>query len=258
MPPAETTTRRPARSGRGSAAAASRVSAAAKISSGSGSRPGPVSAAGEPAGRRVEHDHAALAQGRDVGLGRGVVPHLGVHRRREQHRAPRRQQREVSRSSARPCAARASRSAVAGATTTRSASRPSRTCGTRRRPPTPSSRPACPDSAAQVGAPTNSSAAAVGTTVTSCPDSVSSRSSETRLVRGDAPATRRGRPGAYAPAAAPAVSEARGQSPVGLGDEQAGVDLAQGDRRAASPARGSPRAGRRTPAGPRRAGSSRR
>ena len=37
------------------------------------------------------------------------------------------------------------------------------------------------ESAAQVGAPTNSSAAAVGTTVTSWPDSVNSRSSSQAL-----------------------------------------------------------------------------
>ena len=38
-----------------------------------------------------------------------------------------------------------------------------------------------PDSAAHVGAPTNSSADAVGTTVTSCPDSVNRRSSSQAL-----------------------------------------------------------------------------
>ena len=49
--------------------------------------------AGEPAGRGFEHDGAAAAQRRDVVDGRRVQPHLGVHRRREQHRTSRGQQR---------------------------------------------------------------------------------------------------------------------------------------------------------------------
>src|SRR6478672_9254842 len=48
-----------------------------------------------------------------------------------------------------------------------------------------------PDSAAHVGAPTNSSAAAVGTTVTSCPDSVRRRSSSQALYAAMPPATPR-------------------------------------------------------------------
>ena len=87
----------------------------------------------------------------------------------------------VSRSSARPWAALASRSAVAGATTTRSASWPIRTWGTSWTSSQTSVATGLPESAAQVGAPTNSSAAAVGTTVTSCPDSVNSRSSSQAL-----------------------------------------------------------------------------
>ena len=70
---------------------------------------------------------------------------------------------------------------MAGATTTRSADCPIRTCGTWW---TSSHTPVwtgLPESAAQVGAPTNRSAASVGTTVTSWPDSVKSRSSSQAL-----------------------------------------------------------------------------
>ena len=73
----------------------------------------------------------------------------------------------VSRSSARPWAARAIRSAVAGATTTRSASWPIRTWGTSWTSRHTSAATGLPERAAQVAAPTNSSAAVVGTTVTS-------------------------------------------------------------------------------------------
>ena len=65
-----------------------------------------------------------------------------------------------------PTAARASRSAVAGATNTRSAVWPSFTCGTSE---TPSQTPVVtgsPDSADQVGSPTKRSASGVGTTRT--------------------------------------------------------------------------------------------
>ncbi len=48
--------------------------------------------AGEPAIGRVEHERSARAQRGDVGLGRRVQPHLGVHRRGEQHRAGHREQ----------------------------------------------------------------------------------------------------------------------------------------------------------------------
>ena len=82
----------------------------------------------------------------------------------------------VSRSSARPVAARDRRSAVAGATTTMSADLPRRTCST---PSTSSQTVVCtgwPDSAAHVAAPTKFRADSVGTTRTSWPDSVSRRS----------------------------------------------------------------------------------
>ncbi len=87
----------------------------------------------------------------------------------------------VSRSSARPVAARASRSAVAGATTTRSAVCPMRTWATSGTSSHTSVRTGLPDSASKVAAPTNRSAEAVGTTRTSCPRSVSARSSSADL-----------------------------------------------------------------------------
>src|SRR5689334_15538969 len=97
----------------------------------------------------------------------------------------------VSRSSASPWAALARMSAVAGATTTRSALCPIRTCGTTCTSVQTSVETGLPDSAAQVGAPTNSSAAAVGTTVTSCPDSVNRRSSSAALYAAMPPETPR-------------------------------------------------------------------
>jgi hypothetical protein len=48
--------------------------------------------AGQPASRRLEHQRAALAQGAHIGPGGGMLPHLGVHRRREHHWALGRQQ----------------------------------------------------------------------------------------------------------------------------------------------------------------------
>ena len=87
----------------------------------------------------------------------------------------------VRRSSASPCAAFASRSAVAGATITRSACWPIRTWGTASTPVQTSVGTALPESADQVAAPTNLSADSVGTTVTSCPDSVKSLSSSQAL-----------------------------------------------------------------------------
>ena len=67
----------------------------------------------------------------DVGLGRRMLPHARVHRRREHERArPPRAASSVSRSSAMPSASFAMTLAVAGATTTTSASCASRTCRT--------------------------------------------------------------------------------------------------------------------------------
>ena len=180
MPPAETTTLRPARSW--AAAPRSRTSrTSSKIEAGSGSRPLPVSApvsrpsAGSmtiaPRWRRVatlawvagcSHISVCIAGAKTTGQ-RAVSNVL------------------VSRSSARPWAALASRSAVAGATTTTSADWPIRTCGTACTSAHTSVDTGLPDSAAHVGAPTNSSAAAVGTTVTSRPDSVKRRRSSQAL-----------------------------------------------------------------------------
>ena len=93
MPPAETTTRRPARS-RGSASGRSSSSrASSAISAGSGSRPGPVSRpVSRPEAGSMTTD-AAVAQQRHVVPRGRVLPHLGVHRGREQHRAAGREQR---------------------------------------------------------------------------------------------------------------------------------------------------------------------
>src|SRR5687768_7672611 len=90
-----------------------------------------------------------------------------------------------------PWAAFASRSAVAGATTTRSAACPIRTCGTSWTSAHTSAETGLPDSADQVGAPTKASAAAVGTTVTSWPLSVSRRSSSQLLYAAMPPLTPR-------------------------------------------------------------------
>jgi hypothetical protein len=80
-----------------------------------------------------------------------------------------------------PAAARASRSAVAGATMTRSAVWPSLTCGTSATPVQTSVVTGSPDSADHVGSPTKRRASGVGITRTECPDSFSSRSSSQAL-----------------------------------------------------------------------------
>jgi hypothetical protein len=165
VPPAVTTTRRPDRSS-GLPARRSRPSAAAKISGGSGSRPLPVSL---PVSRPTAGSSTIAPRDRSVATFARVAgcSHISVCIAG----AYRVGQRAVSsvfvrRSSARPFAARASRSAVAGATTTREAARPIRTCGTSWTSCHTSVATGCPDRAAQVGAPTNSRAAAVGTTRT--------------------------------------------------------------------------------------------
>ena len=96
VPPAETTTRRPARSWVVAppwSSRRARMSAArAKISAGSGSRPLPVSA---PVSRPSAGSMTTAprdAQRGHVGLGGGVLPHLGVHRGREHDRAARGEQ----------------------------------------------------------------------------------------------------------------------------------------------------------------------
>ena len=60
---------------------------------GLGQAAGAAVGAGQAAGRGFENDCAAAAQRRDVVDGRRVKPHLGVHRRREQHGTSRGQQR---------------------------------------------------------------------------------------------------------------------------------------------------------------------
>src|SRR4051794_11129984 len=132
-------------------------------------------------------------------------------------------------------------SAVAGATTTRSACRPMRTCGTSWASSQTSVATGRPDSAAQVGAPTNCSAAAVGTTRTPWPDSVNSRSSSQALYAAMPPHT----PSTTSVMIAPTLERRKPASGtrtrvhpmrkpplrgVGrLGGEQPGVDLAHRD-----------------------------
>ncbi len=70
---------------------------------------------------------------------------------------------------------------MAGATTTRSASWPSRTCATDGTSVNTPVCTGCPDNASNVAAPTNFSAAAVGSTRTEWPVSVSRRSSSALL-----------------------------------------------------------------------------
>ena len=128
--------RRPAgRSGRAASAAAPWLRArrrrpARRCRPGSGSRPGPGVRAGQPARPR------AAARRRRGGAGWRRCPGSpGAATSRCAWPARTRTGQDavssvaVSRSSARPVAARASRSAVAGATTTRSAFWPMRTCG---------------------------------------------------------------------------------------------------------------------------------
>ena len=171
VPPALTTTRRPARS-RAAArctieGSVSTAVATAASSAGSGRRPGPVSG---PVSRPESGSTTMQPRDRSVStLARvAACSHISVCIAGAKTTGQWAVSRvEVSRSSARPVAARASRSAVAGATITRSACWPSRTCGTWC---TSSKTDVCtglPDRAAQVAAPTNSSAAAVGITVTS-------------------------------------------------------------------------------------------
>ncbi len=180
VPPAVTRTRTPVNGIPGSSseaatwaappprvAAAATASASAAISAGSGSRPRPVSA---PVSRPDAGSMTWAPRARNVATLAWVAgcSHISVcmaGAKTTGHRAVSRV--AVSRSSARPHAAFASRSAVAGATTTRSACCPIRTCGTWSTPVHTSLATDLPESAAQVGAPTNSRAAAVGTTVTS-------------------------------------------------------------------------------------------
>ena len=115
VPPAVTSTLQPVQRRR---PAGERASTAASSSAGSASRPMPVLAVrarARPCPGRCTVD-AARAQQREVGLGRRVLVHAVVHRRRDEHRAARRRARRVvSRLSARPWASLAIVFAVAGA-----------------------------------------------------------------------------------------------------------------------------------------------
>ena len=92
VPPALTTTRRPARSRRPapragrrpSTASARRLDDVGRL----GQPPGPDVAPGQPALARRHHVHPAPAQGGQVLLDGGVLPHLGVHGRAHHHRRP--------------------------------------------------------------------------------------------------------------------------------------------------------------------------
>ena len=87
VPPAVTRTRSPSQ---GRAPAGTTASTAASSSAGSGRRPAPHSrleASAPDAG--LQRRHAALAQRREVGPRRGVLPHCVVHRRRDDDRARR-------------------------------------------------------------------------------------------------------------------------------------------------------------------------
>ena len=108
-------------------AGASSASIAARISCGSAMRPTPTSPQAMSPGIGPDHADAVGAQLRDVAPRRRMPPHLRVHGRRDQHRlVGREQQRSRPDRRRGPPAILAIRSAVAGATTTRSASRDSR------------------------------------------------------------------------------------------------------------------------------------
>ncbi len=180
VPPALTTTWRPARSG----PAAPRASTRRQISNsspGSGSLPLPVST---PVSRPTAGSITTAPRRRSTATFSRVAgcSHISVCIAGAKTTGQRAVSRVfVSRSSARPWAAFASRSAVAGATITRSACWPIRTCGTSCTPDQTSVETGWPERASQVGAPTNRRAEAVGTTRTSWPDSVSRRSSSQAL-----------------------------------------------------------------------------
>ena len=89
VPPAVTTTRVAGEIARGRA----RRSAAATMSVGIGEPAGADVAAGQPADAGLDDVHAAAAQRGEVLDDGRVLPHLGVHRRADEHRRPRGEQR---------------------------------------------------------------------------------------------------------------------------------------------------------------------
>ena len=174
VPPALISTRLPARVG-ANVLVRSTVRASSAITSGSSKRPGPVSL---PVRRPCAGSSTVIPRSRSVATFACVagLSHISVCMAGASttgHVATR--MVEVSRSSARPAAARAMKSAVAGATTIRSASCPTRTCCTSStRVNTPVST-GLPLNASNVAAPTKLSAFCVGITRTLSPASLKFR-----------------------------------------------------------------------------------
>src|SRR5258705_8698139 len=189
VPPAVTTTCRPASEASAAVPRRNTRCATSKISTGSGSRPLPVSA---PVSRPEAGSITITPRDRSVATFATVAgcSHISVCIAGTSTTGQRAVSSVfVSRSSASPCAALASRSAVAGATTTRSAHWPIATCGTSCTSAHTPVATGWPDSAAHVASPTKRSADAVGTTRTGCPDSVNRRSSSQALYAAIPPAT---------------------------------------------------------------------
>src|SRR6266702_3544414 len=192
VPPADTTTRRPVRSGRKpSRPRASSRMAVSNSSAGSGNRPGPLSA---PVSRPVAGSRTTAPRSRSAATLARVAgcSHISVCMAGANMTGQRAVSSVVvSKSAASPCAALARRSAVAGATTTRSACRPISTCGTSWESAQTSVVAGWPESAAQVAAPTKLSESGVGMTRTWWPDSVKRRSrSQTLYAAMPAPTPR--------------------------------------------------------------------
>src|SRR5215468_3160655 len=204
-----------------SALAESTESASANSSAGSGSLPFPLSA---PASRPMAGSTTIAPRSRSVATLCWVAgcSHISVCIAGAYSTGQRAVSSvAVSKSWAMPAAARAIRSAVAGATSTRSAVWPSRTWGTSATSLHTSAATGSPDSAAQVGSPTKRSASGVGMTLTRWPASLSSRSSSQALY-------------AAIPAPTPRMTRAiGGPGLLGLGLlhlEQPLAGLAQRDR----------------------------
>ena len=147
-------------------AAAQQPAADSKISAGSGSRPGPVSPPVSRPDRGLDDDRPAAAQRRHVVPRGRVLPHLGVHRGREETGQRAVSRVVVSRSSARPARRWPAGPPSPGRRPRGRPAWPSGRAGPRGRRP----RPRWHGLAGQrlpVAAPTKRSADAVGTTRTS-------------------------------------------------------------------------------------------